>query len=151
MQVKIGLRSKDPVKKRSGYLLSATGPTVQRSQEAPLSDFKRLRVWEKAHAVALRVYAITRSFPREETYGLVSQMRRAATSVGSNLAEGCGRGARKEMAYFLRVATGSSQELRYQLILGRDLGPDGVGFRHRARTISRAGLTPRPGERKQGP
>ena len=87
-----------------------------------MSDFKRLRVWEKAHAVALRVYAITRSFPREETYGLVSQMRRAATSVGSNLAEGCGRGARKEMAYFLRVAIGSSQELRYQLILGRDLG-----------------------------
>lgn len=87
-----------------------------------MSDFKRLKVWEKAHAAVLRVYSITRTFPREETYGLVSQMRRAAVSVGSNLAEGCGRDVPKEMAYFLRIAIGSTQELRYQVILGQDLG-----------------------------
>ena len=87
-----------------------------------MSDFKRLKVWEKAHAVTLRVYSVTHPFPREETYGLVSQMRRAAVSIGANLAEGCGRNTTKEMAYFLRIAIGSTQELRYQLILSKDLG-----------------------------
>ena len=87
-----------------------------------MSDFKRLKVWEKAHAIALRAYAITSAFPREEKYGLTSQIRRAAVSVGSNLAEGCGRESRKEMGYFLRIAIGSTQELRYQFLLGRDLG-----------------------------
>ena len=87
-----------------------------------MSDFKRLKAWEKAHALALRTYAVTRSFPREETYGLTSQMRRAAVSIGSNIAEGCGRDTKKELGYFIRVALGSTQELRYQFILGRDLG-----------------------------
>ncbi len=87
-----------------------------------MSDFKRLKVWEKAHGLTLRTYAITKSFPREETYGLTSQMRRAAVSIGSNIAEGCGRNTKKEMGYFLRIALGSTQELRYQFILGRDLG-----------------------------
>lgn len=87
-----------------------------------MSDFKRLKVWEKAHALTLRTYAITRTFPREETYGLTSQMRRAAVSVGSNIAEGSGRDTTKEMRYFTRIAMGSIHELQYQLILGRDLG-----------------------------
>lgn len=87
-----------------------------------MSDFKRLKVWAKAHALALRTYAVTKEFPREELYGLTSQMRRAAVSIGSNLAEGCGRETRKEMAYFLRIAIGSTQELRYQLMLAADLG-----------------------------
>ena len=87
-----------------------------------MSDFKRLKVWEKAHAIALRTYAVTRTFPREETYGLTSQVRRAAVSIGSNLAEGCGRDTRKEFGYFIRIALGSTQELRYQCMLGRDLG-----------------------------
>lgn len=87
-----------------------------------MSDFTRLKVWEKAHAITLKTYAVTRSFPREETYGLTSQMRRAAVSIGSNLAEGCGRNTKKEMGYFIRIALGSTQELRYQFILGHDLG-----------------------------
>jgi len=95
---------------------------VDGPQEVGVSDFKRLKVWEKAHALTLRTYAVTRSFPREETYGLTSQMRRAAVSIGSNIAEGCGRNAKKEMGYFVRIALGSTQELRYQFILGRDLG-----------------------------
>ena len=87
-----------------------------------MSDFRKLKVWEKAHALALRTYTVTKSFPREETYGMTSQLRRAAVSIGSNLAEGAGRGTRKEFGYFLRIALGSTQEIQYQLLLARDLG-----------------------------
>jgi four helix bundle protein len=87
-----------------------------------MSDFRRLVVWQKAHALALQTYAFTSGFPKEERYGLVSQLRRAATSVGSNLAEGCGRETPREMAYLTRIALGSIQELQYQLLLSKDLG-----------------------------
>ena len=87
-----------------------------------MSDFRKLKVWEKAHALALKTYKVTKAFPREETYGMTSQLRRAVVSIGSNLAEGAGRGTRKEFTYFLRVALGSTQEIQYQLLLARDLG-----------------------------
>lgn len=87
-----------------------------------MSDFRKLAVWEKAHALTLRVYAITKRFPREETYGLAAQLRRAAVSVGSNIAEGTGRNTKGELRQSLGYAQGSVHEIQYQLIVGRDLG-----------------------------
>ncbi len=86
-----------------------------------MQDFKKLRVWEKSHNLTLRVYKITGSFPPEEMYGLVSQMRRASSSIAANIAEGCGRDGNAELARFLGIALGSASELEYHLILARDL------------------------------
>ncbi len=86
-----------------------------------MQDFKKLKVWEKGHEATLTVYKFTARFPREELYGLTSQMRRAAASVVSNIAEGCGRTGRPDFARFLQMATGSASELQYQLLLARDL------------------------------
>src|SRR5690348_13667330 len=86
-----------------------------------MQDFKNLKVWEKAHQLAIILYRLTRSFPREEIYGLTSQIRRAATSIGANIAEGCGRGTNADMARFLQMAMGSACELEYHLLLSRDL------------------------------
>jgi four helix bundle protein len=87
-----------------------------------VQDFHNLQVWTKAHALTLRVYQHTMGFPREELYGLTMQMRRAAASVPTNIAEGCGRGGPKELAQFCQIALGSASELEYQLLLARDLG-----------------------------
>jgi four helix bundle protein len=86
-----------------------------------MEDFKNLRVWVKAHELTLNVYQKTRSFPKEELYGLTSQMRRAAASVGANIAEGCGRRSDGEMRRYLQIARGSANELEYHLLLARDL------------------------------
>lgn len=86
-----------------------------------MQDFKKLAVWAKAHKLTLRVYSATGRFPREELYGLTQQMRRAASSVPTNIAEGCGRGTAADFARFLQIAMGSACELEYQLILSRDL------------------------------
>lgn len=86
-----------------------------------MSDFKKLRVWEKARELATAVYRVTQHFPQHEQYGLTSQMRRAAVSVGSNIAEGCGRAAEPEKARFFRIAAGSLSELEFQTIIARDL------------------------------
>ncbi len=87
-----------------------------------MRDFKKLAVWEKAHRLTLELYGTTPSFPSYETYGLTSQMRRAAYSIPTNIAEGCERDGDVELARFLRIAMGSGNELEYQLILARDLG-----------------------------
>jgi four helix bundle protein len=87
-----------------------------------MEDFKDLRVWVKAHALTLMVYSKTRAFPKEEMYGLTSQLRRASASVGANLAEGCGRRSDAEMRRFIQIARGSANELEYHLLLARDLG-----------------------------
>lgn len=84
-------------------------------------DFKELEVWQKAHRIALDIYEISRGFPREERFGLTSQMRRSAISVPSNIAEGCGRGTRGEFAHFVSISTGSTSELEYRVLLARDL------------------------------
>lgn len=84
-------------------------------------DFRKLVVWERAHRVVLDVYRATKAFPREEAFGLTSQIRRAAPSVPANIAEGCGRGG-NELARFCRIAVGSASELQYHLILAHDLG-----------------------------
>jgi four helix bundle protein len=87
-----------------------------------MRDIRKIQVWERAHQFALQVYKITSSFPKEELYGLTSQMRRAAISIPSNTAEGCGRDTQAELARFVHIAGGSASELEYQLILAHDLG-----------------------------
>ncbi len=79
-------------------------------------------MWEKAHKLALNVYAVTRNFPKEELYGLTSQLRRAAASIPTNIAEGCGRGTDRELAQFSQIAAGSTSEVEYLLQLVHDLG-----------------------------
>ena len=86
-----------------------------------MQDFGNLKVWKRAHQVALDVYKHTTSFPAEEKYGLTSQVRRSATSVPSNIAEGCGRGSDADFARFAQIAVGSASELEYQLLLAHDL------------------------------
>lgn len=81
----------------------------------------KLKVWQKAHEVTLGVYRMTEAFPDTERYGLVSQMRRSAASIASNLAESCGREGASDRARFVTVASGSACELEYQLILATDL------------------------------
>ena len=86
-----------------------------------MQDFRELKVWEKSHSLALAVYRATTKFPRDELYGLTSQMRRAAVSVPSNIAEGCGRAGGPDFARHLQIAAGSASELEYFLILTGDL------------------------------
>ena len=87
-----------------------------------MKDFRRLKVWEKAHLLAVGVYRAPSRFPRQEMFGLASQMRRAAASIPSNLAEGCGRSMDGELGRFAEISMGSASELEYQLLLARDLG-----------------------------
>jgi four helix bundle protein len=87
-----------------------------------MQDFRNLEVWSKAHALVLTVYHTTAAFPKEEVYGLTSQIRRAAVSIPANIAEGCGRGTDADFARFLQIAMGSACELEYELLLSKDLG-----------------------------
>ena len=84
-------------------------------------DFRQLKVWEKSHQLALEIYKTTGNFPREEVYGMVSQMRRSAVSIPTNIAEGCGRSGDKDFARYLQIAFGSASELEYQILLAHDL------------------------------
>ena len=86
-----------------------------------MQSFRNLRVWEKAHRLTLDVYAASKAFPRDEIFGLTSQMRRASASIGMNIAEGCCRKGDAEMARFLQMAMGSASELEYQFLLAHDL------------------------------
>ena len=86
-----------------------------------MKDFRSLEVWQKAHNVTLEAYRLTRAFPPDERFGLTSQIRRAAASVGANIAEGCGRRGDAEFHRFLQMAMGSASELEYHLLLSRDL------------------------------
>lgn len=86
-----------------------------------MRDFRKLKVWEKSHQLTLDIYKSTTNFPKEERYGLTSQMRRSASSVPSNIAEGCGRDSQPQFARFLNISSGSASELEYQIILAKDL------------------------------
>ncbi|MBK8615644.1 MAG: four helix bundle protein [Anaerolineales bacterium] len=86
-----------------------------------MKDFRKLKVWEKAHQLALNVYKVTGAFPKEELYGLTSQIRRSSMSTPTNIAEGCGRNTDADFARFLQIAMGSASETEYQLILAYDL------------------------------
>lgn len=87
-----------------------------------MKDFRELKVWEKAHALALEVYQRTKDFPAEERYALTRQIRRCATSIPTNIAEGCGRNGDAELSRFMQIAMGSASELEYTLLLAKDLG-----------------------------
>ncbi|MHB1426795.1 MAG: four helix bundle protein [Gemmataceae bacterium] len=87
-----------------------------------MQDFRQLKVWMKSHALVLAVYKATAPFPKVEVFGLTNQIRRAAVSIPSNIAEGCGRGSDQDFARFLQMAMGSASEVEYQLLLARDLG-----------------------------
>ena len=86
-----------------------------------MQDFKELKVWQKAHQLALDAYQMTSRFPREEMFGLTSQIRRAAVSIAANIAEGRGRGGDGDFKRFLQIAQGSAAELDYELLLAREL------------------------------
>jgi four helix bundle protein len=86
-----------------------------------MKNFHELKAWQKAHQLALAVYQITAAFPRQELYGLTTQMRRSCSSIPANLAEGCGRNGDAELARFCSIALGSASELEYHLLLARDL------------------------------
>ena len=87
-----------------------------------MQDFRKLKVWQRGHKLTLAVYQATVKFPKEELYGLTSQIRRASASIPANIAEGCGRGGKAELARYLQVAMGSASEVEYHILLARDLG-----------------------------
>ena len=87
-----------------------------------MQDFRKLQVWRKSHSLALQVYAKTAAFPKDETYGVTAQDRRAAVSIAANIAEGSARSGDKEFARFLYISLGSASELEYFSILIADLG-----------------------------
>jgi four helix bundle protein len=87
-----------------------------------MRNYKDRQVWEKAHKLTLAVYKGTQDFPKEERFGLPSQIRRSSASIPANLAEGCGRRSDGEMARFIQISMGSGAELSYHLLLARDLG-----------------------------
>jgi four helix bundle protein len=86
-----------------------------------MKDFRSLKVWEKAHLLTLKIYKVTEKFPREELYGLTSQIRRACVSIPTNIAEGCVRSSDADFSRFLYIALGSTSELEYLILLSMDL------------------------------
>ena len=87
-----------------------------------MKGFRNLKVWIKSHQLTLDVYKSTQNFPKEELFGLVSQLRRASASIPTNIAEGSGRKSEKEFIQFLSIALGSANEVDYLIELSKDLG-----------------------------
>lgn len=86
-----------------------------------MQDFRELKVWQRAHQFTLTIYKITQFFPKEELYGLTSQIRRACASIPANIAEGCGKHSAVDFAHYAQISMGSATELEYHLILAHDL------------------------------
>jgi four helix bundle protein len=86
-----------------------------------MQDFRNLRVWEKAHDLTKQTYKLTKTFPKKEMYGLVSQTRRACVSIPTNIAEGCGRYTDRDFTRFLQISMGSACEVEYLLLLANEL------------------------------
>ena len=86
-----------------------------------MQNFQKLKVWQKSHELTLALYRISARFPKEELYGLTSQIQRACASVPTNIAEGCGREGDAEFGRFLQMAMGSVSELEYLILLAKDL------------------------------
>ena len=86
-----------------------------------MRDFHKLIIWQRSHQLALKVYSISKLFPKDELFGLTSQIRRAVSSIPTNIAEGCGRASNKDFAHFLQIAIGSAAEVEYELLLAHDL------------------------------
>ena len=87
-----------------------------------MKNFRDLHVWQKAHQATLDVYRLTQQFPDTERFGITSQLRRSCSSVGANIAEGCGRGSDNDFRRFLTIAMGSASESEYHVLLAHDLG-----------------------------
>lgn len=87
-----------------------------------MQNYKDLLVWKKAHQLTLEIYKTVSTYPKEEIYSLVSQLKRASSSIATNIAEGTGRFSQKDLAHFLQIALGSSHEVEYLLLLSKDLG-----------------------------
>ena len=87
-----------------------------------MRDFRKFEVWQMSHQLTLKIYSITKHFPKEELFGLTSQIRRSFASIGYNISEGSGRNSDKEFANFVNIALGSSNKAENQLILAKDLG-----------------------------
>ena len=86
-----------------------------------MQNHKDLKVWEKAHQFTVIIYECSKSFPKEELYGLTNQLRRASSSIPANIAEGCGKNSKAELAHYLNISLGSANETEYFLILSKDL------------------------------
>ena len=86
-----------------------------------MRDFKKYDIWHLSHLLTLQVYKLTATFPKEEIYGITSQIRRATVSIPTNISEGCGRNSDKEFNQFLNIALGSANEAEYLIILSKDL------------------------------
>jgi four helix bundle protein len=91
-------------------------------KEDKIRSFTDLRAWQEAHKLVLEIYKITKGFPKEELFGLVNQMRRAAVSITSGIAEGFSRQSYKDKAHFYSIAQGSNTELQNQLLIAKDVG-----------------------------
>ena len=87
-----------------------------------MKDFRKQKVWQKSHQLTLDIYEVTKRFPKDEIYGLTSQIRRSGASIPANIAEGCGRNSDADFSRFLQMAMGSATESEYHLLLSHDLG-----------------------------
>lgn len=86
-----------------------------------MQDYRDLKVWSKSHELVLKVYHASATFPKQETYGITNQIRRASSSIPANIAEGCGKYTNADFAKYLNIALGSANELEYFLLLSKDL------------------------------
>lgn len=107
-----------------------------------IKSFTDLRAWQQAHRLAITIYKLTDNFPQSEQFSLTSQLRRAATSVSSNIAEGFGRDSQKNKEHFYVMASGSLYEVKSQLLLAKDLGYiDDIAFNDVSNTANQAHKT----------
>ncbi len=86
-----------------------------------MRDYTKLESWQRSHQLTLKIYLASKTFPKEEIFGLTSQMRRSSSSVPTNIAEGCGRNTNPQTRHFFDIALGSLSELQYQILLSKDL------------------------------
>lgn len=87
-----------------------------------MKDFRTQAIWQRSHKLTLELYRATQKFPKEEIFGLTSQLRRAVSSIPTNIAEGCGRRTNAELANFLNIASGSASEVEYEILLAKEVG-----------------------------
>lgn len=87
-----------------------------------MKDFKNIEIWKRSHKLTVEIYRATQHFPKEEIFGLTSQIRRAVSSIPTNIAEGCGRRTNAELANFLNIASGSASEVEYEILLAKEVG-----------------------------
>lgn len=86
-----------------------------------MRDYRKYEVWRKSHRFACEIYTVTKAFPKDEMYGIISQLRRAALSIPTNLVEGTGRNSEKEFAYFINIGSGSAAEVEYLLEFSKEM------------------------------